>query len=150
GEEGKPLQVLFGGIHQSAPSLKHAGIGHGDFVFPVSVYKGSLYVLAGVVVDKFVGLADYAVNQLGLDEDSVLGLDEYRIKELIRNCCGELGHRQPYGCGIEVLLTEWSTPLRFDVVVPGDKLGDVTFCPASGAPMGLKHIKDGKLTSGVS
>jgi hypothetical protein len=26
GEEGKPLQVLFGGVHQSSPSLKGSGI----------------------------------------------------------------------------------------------------------------------------
>lgn len=54
GDEGKPLQVLFGGIHQSAPSLKRAGIAPGDVVFPVSVYNGSLYILAGAVVDKLV------------------------------------------------------------------------------------------------
>jgi hypothetical protein len=61
GGEGKPLQVLLGGIHQSAPSLKRAGIAPGDVVFPVSVYNGSLYILAGAVVDKFIELADYAI-----------------------------------------------------------------------------------------
>src|SRR5262245_18322599 len=90
GEEWKPLQVLFGGIHQSAPSLRHAGVGHGDLVFPVTVYKGILYVLAGVIVDRFVELIEYAVNHLGLERSSVVGLHEYQIKDLINEQCGQL------------------------------------------------------------
>jgi hypothetical protein len=80
GDEGRPLQVLFGGTHQSAPSLKSVGIGHGDIVFPVTVHKGTLYVLAGVIVDRFVEIEEYAIDQLGLDRHSVTGLHEYQIR----------------------------------------------------------------------
>jgi hypothetical protein len=150
GDEGKPLHVLFGGIHQSAPSLKHAGIRPRDLVFPITVLKGTLYVLAGVVIDKFVELAEYAVTHLGLEPHSVAGLHEYQIKGLIEERCGHLGHRQPYGCGIEVALAATSTPLRFDRAVAPGQLEEITFCPRRGAPLGLKHIKDGKLASSIS
>ena len=150
GEEGKPLQVLFGGIHQSAPSLRHAGVGHGDLVFPVTVYKGILYVLAGVIVDRFVELIEYAVNHLGLERSSVVGLHEYQIKDLINEQCGQLGHRHPYGCGTEVALAKSSTPLRFDLAVAPEKLEEITFCPRKGAPLRLKHIRDGKLANSIS
>lgn len=150
GVEGKPLQVLFGGIHQSAPSLKHAGIGHGDIVYPVSVSKGTLYVLAGVVVDEFVELAEYAVNQLGLARRFVAELEENKIKDLIQRHCRQLGHRQPYGCGTEVALATRSSPLRFDLAVAKELLEKITFCPRKGTPSGLKHIKDGKLVSSIS
>lgn len=151
GDEGKPLHVLFGGSHQSAPSLKHAGIGPGDLVFPVAVFKGTLYVLAGVVIDRFVELADYAITHLRLEPHSVAaGLHEYQIQDLIEERCGHLGHRQPYGCGIEVALAAKSTPLRFDRAVAPEQLEEITFCPRRGAPLGLKHIKDGKLASSIS
>jgi hypothetical protein len=80
----------------------------------------------------------------------VTGLDDYEIKELIRNQFGQLGHQNPYGCDTEVALADRSTPLRFDIAVPPEKLGDIVFCPRNGAPLGLKHIKDGKLASSIS
>jgi hypothetical protein len=150
GEEGKPLQVLFGGVHQSAPSLKGGGIEPGDIVFPVSVHRGCLWVLAGVIVREFVEIVDYAVDQLGLERETVDGLHEYEVKNLIAAQCGVLGHRAPYGCGTEVALAERSTPLRFDVTVPPEHLAAVTFCPRKGPPVGLKHLEGGRLASAVS
>jgi hypothetical protein len=150
GEVGRQLEVLFGGVHQSAPSLKRAGIKPGDAVFPVSVYQGSLYLLAGAVIREFVSLDEYAVSQLGLERRAVAGLDEYQLKQLIAEKCGELEHRAPYGCGTEVALVECSTPLRFDVIVPPERLPDIKFCPRKGAPISLRHIEDGKLTSAIS
>lgn len=142
--------MLFGGTHHSAPSLKSAGIGHGDIVFPVMVYKGTLYVLAGVVIDRFIELEEYAIDQLGLDRSSVTGLHEYRLKELIQKQCGQLGHRRPYGCGIEVALAATSTPLRFDLAVAPEHLADITFCPRRGGVMHLKYVNDGKLAHSTS
>jgi hypothetical protein len=150
GDEGRPLQVLFGGAHQSAPSLKRAGIGHGDIVFPVTVHKGALYVLAGVVVDRFVGIEEYAIDQLGLDPRSVTGLREYQLQERIQKECGLLGHRRPYGCGTEVALAARSTPLRFGLAVAPEHVADITFCPRKGGAMRLKYVDNGKLTHSTS
>jgi hypothetical protein len=150
GEEGRPLTALFGGVHQSAPSLLRARIGQGDIVFPVSVRKGAVLLLAGAVVSRFVTLAEYAIAHLGIDRSQVEGLHDYAIKELLAARLGYLGHRSPYGCGTEVALISKSTPLRFDNPVPPHRLKDVRFCPRKGEPLGLKHCVDGKLTSAIS
>jgi len=150
GDSGKALQVLFGGTHQSAPSLVRAGIVAGDIVFPVSVYRGALYVLAGVVVGEFTPLRDYTTRDLGLPRAEVEGLIEFDLVEQIHQRCGVLGHREPYGCSIEVARAASSTPLRFDNAVPSEQLERITFCPRRGEPLGLKHIKEGKLTSPLS
>ncbi|MBX7224055.1 MAG: hypothetical protein K1Y36_29335 [Blastocatellia bacterium] len=150
GEAGKPVTVLFGGIHQSAPSLKRAGIESGDVVFPLWVNQKNLYVLTGVVVEELIDLSAYAVNQLGMDPVEIEGRPEYAIKQLIGEKFGYLGHRSPYGCGIEVFLVERSTVLRFDNPVPGDQLSAIRFCPRKSPPAGLLHVDEGKLKSNVS
>lgn len=150
GDSGKALQVLFGGTHQSAPSLKRAGIVSGDIVFPVAVSQGTLYVLAGVVVGTFTTLLDYTTHDLGLPRVELEGLIEFDLLEYIQQRCGVLGHREPYGCSIEVARAATSTPLRFDNAVPSEQLERITFCPRRGEPLGLKHVKEGKLTSPIS
>lgn len=150
GDSGKALQVLFGGTHQSAPSLVRAGIVAGDIVFPVSVYRGELYVLAGVVVGEFTTLKDYTTHELGLPGTDVEELIEFDLVDQVQQRCGALGHREPYGCSIEVLRATASTPLRFDNAVPSEQLERITFCPRRGEPLGLKHVKDGKLISPLS
>src|SRR5688500_2604680 len=150
GDAGKPISVLFGGEHLSAPSLRRFGVEPGDCVFPIMVQKGLLYVLAGVIVDRYIDLKDYAVEHLGIERSALVGLHDYQIKQLIVERCGELGHRMPYGCGTEVALTESSTPLRLDRVFPAELLSHIQFCPRRGKPVGLNHVKDGKITTSVS
>jgi hypothetical protein len=150
GDTGKPLTVLFGGIHQSVPSLKRAGVGPGDLVFPLLVHKGSIHIIAGTVVKEFVDLNTYATEQLGLDRADVDGLYEYRITELITRRLGALGHRSPIGCGIEVALVARSTPVRFDLTVPAEQVDSIRFCPRNAKPVGLRHVDAGKLKSAIS
>jgi hypothetical protein len=149
GEEGKPLTVLFGGNHQSCPSLARAGIRRGDFVFPLLVREGILHIVAGTVVNEFISLDSYVVDHLLLDRAELEGLPEHRLKEVLQRV-GIAGHRLPYGCGIEVLLVEYSTPIRFDVVVPPESLECFVFRPRKGPPMALRHVEDGKLKSSLS
>jgi hypothetical protein len=149
GEEGQPLTVLFGGIHQSCPSLKRAHISHGDVVFPIMVHRGELHVLARAVIKEFISLQSYLSEHLKLPPAEIDGLPEYRVGEVLTRF-GITGHRVPHACGIEVALVEHSTPLRFDVVVPSASLEKITFCPRKGPPIGLQHIEDGKLKSSLS
>ena len=149
GEEGKPLTVLFGGNHQSCPSLARAGLRRGDFVFPLLVREGILHIVAGTVVNEFISLDSYLVDHLLLDRAELKGLPEYRLKEVLQRL-GIAGHRLPYGCGIEVLLVEHSTPIRFDVVVSPENLESFVFRPRKGPPMALRHVENGKLKSSLS
>ena len=150
GDEGKPLTVLFGGIHQSAPSLAHAGIDTGDVVFPLVVYKQTIHVIAGAVVREFIDLDDYILKHLRLKLEDRRGWHGFGGAGWPPNATIPLGHRQPYGCGTEVALVERSTPARFDVTVPPDKLASIAFCPRKGQPIALRHVEDGRLTKSIS
>ena len=149
GEEGKPLTVLFGGEHQSCPSLARAGIKRGDVVFPLLVREGRLYIVTRTVVNEFISLYSYLVEHLLIDSAEVDGVPDYRLKEVLQRF-GIAGHRVPYGCGIEVLLVERSTPIRFNIVVPPESLKSVTFRPRKGPPVALRHVEDGKLKNSLS
>ena len=147
GDAGKPLTVLFGGMHQSCPSLARAAIAEGDIVFPLLVHKGALHIISGAVVKNFIGVEAYLRDHLRVETADV---PEYRLRDAIEPKLGPLGHRMRYVCGIEVLLVERSTPIRFDVTVPPERLADIMFSPRKGPPAGLKHIEDGKLKSALS
>ena len=149
GEEGKPLTVLFGGEHQSCPSLARAGIKRGDVVFPLLVRDGTLHTIAAAVVDRFISLDSYLVEHLSLNRTELEGVPDYRLNEVLKRF-GIAGHRVPYGCGIEVLLVERSTPMRFDITVPPEDLERVSFRPRKGPVMGLRHVEAGKLKSSLS
>jgi len=149
GEEGKPITVLFGGEHQSCPSLARAGIAHGDIVFPLLVNKGELLIVAGVVAGRFISLRSYLTEHLMLPSPQIEGVLDFRLKEVLPPM-GITGHRVPYGCGIEVLLVERSTPISLEVLVPPECLTAIRFCPKKGPPMELRHIQDGRLKSSLS
>jgi hypothetical protein len=137
---------MFGGIHQSAPSLKRAGVSAGDMVVPVRVLKGEFYVIACAIIREFITLADYAVR-VGVAREAVEGLAEFQIKDAIARIASPRGHRAPYGCGTEVALVDRSTPIRFDVRVPVDSLKNICFCPRRGGRSVLGPIVGGRLKS---
>src|ERR1700704_3727224 len=97
GDEGKPLTVLFGGSHQSCPSLARAGIGEGDVVFPLQVHKGVLHILSWAVAKKFIGVEAYLREHLHIETADV---PDYRLKEAVEAKLGPLGHRMRYVCGV--------------------------------------------------
>src|SRR5689334_17346423 len=88
GDAGKPLTVLFGGVHQSAPSLKRARVGPGDVVFPLFVDTRSLHVVSAAVVRDYIPLADYVVGDLHFPEEAVAGKFEYQIDDLLAGASG--------------------------------------------------------------
>jgi len=149
GDEGKNLTVMFGGVHQSAPSLKRAGIVDGDQVFPVRVLKGQLYIIARLIAGEFISLEEYTVEHLNLPAKDVLGLHEFQIMQLIQEHWPDLGYRMPKGCGIEVLLGSSGSAIHFDLIVPPVILENLTFCSRK-ARMKLKHVENGILKKSIS
>jgi hypothetical protein len=59
GQEGTRLALLFGGPHTSEPSFRRAGVSAGDFVYPVRVLKGTVYVLARLRVQRILSVAEW-------------------------------------------------------------------------------------------
>lgn len=149
GDEGKKLNVVFGGIHLSAPSFRKARVESGDFVYPLRVYKGTLFVVARLKIKTYISLEEYVVQFLGLSAEEISGLYEYQIKELVGSKFPCLGQELPYGCGIEVLLGEEGTPIRLDNAVLPAQLEAITFCSKRGR-QGLKFIENGRIKNTLS
>jgi hypothetical protein len=59
GQEGKRLEVLFGGPHTSEPSFRRYGVKEGDYIYPVRLLKGTLYVIGRMRVKHLLSLAEY-------------------------------------------------------------------------------------------
>jgi hypothetical protein len=53
---GARLTVLFGGPHLSQPNFRRAGVHEGDYLHPVRVLGGSLYVLGRMRVRQLISL----------------------------------------------------------------------------------------------
>jgi hypothetical protein len=58
-QEGTPLTLLFGGPHTSEPSFRRAGVTPGDWIYPVRVLKGTMYVLARMRVQRILSLDEW-------------------------------------------------------------------------------------------
>jgi hypothetical protein len=84
GQEGKRLEVLFGGPHTSEPSFRRYGVIEGDYIYPARLLKGTLYVMGRMRVKHLLSLAEYVERYPHLFEgcepsDPVAVLGENRI-----------------------------------------------------------------------
>ncbi|MFJ1705916.1 hypothetical protein [Kitasatospora sp. NPDC088346] len=134
GRVGEPPPVAFSGVHTSLPAWSTARAD--DEVYALHVNRCAVYVVSRMrVIDRERG-----------------------------ECCGPApagwsdpafpGHRDwsmlgAGGCGAAVVHVD-STPVRFDVPVPGDLLGGLTWRNRRGVTRGLKHVVDGRLERAVS
>lgn len=65
-----PIKVVFGSIHSRMPSI--ASIKVGDVVFPVTLTKKRLYVLARLPVTHREPAFDYCMRELGTDHGALI------------------------------------------------------------------------------
>ncbi len=131
GDGGKPLQVLFGGVHLSCPGYTNHGVVQQDLVYVVSVRAGRLYLLGRMKVRD------------------ILPVDEYREKH--RPLLGPdapLHARQCDGCLSEALLGVEGTPLRFTRGVPVEVLERLRFRNKRGEERGVQ-LENGRFNSGT-
>ena len=130
---GARLTVLFGGPHLSQPNFRRAGVNEGDFLYPVRVLSGSLYVLGRMRVRQLISLED---SQTGATLDTYL--QRYPQWRWLQESCTN-----------EVVVGQDGTPLRLDLVVPPDLLERLTFSSRR-KERTLKHVQDGRLTYTIS
>ena len=62
GQASKPLTVLFGGPHQSEPRFRRFGVQPGDYLYPLRVAGGVLYVLGRMRVRQLLSVEEYVAN----------------------------------------------------------------------------------------
>lgn len=68
GDEGKPLEVVYGGAHTSQPLLSRYRVRRGHRLYPISVHQGALLIIAGMTVEEIIDWREYVVRFLGVDE----------------------------------------------------------------------------------
>lgn len=147
GEIGKPLQVIFGGEHQSVPSLSKFKVKAGDHVFPIRVHKRALYVIARLTISKIISLEEYFTDELCVSKKD-LKLHVWDLQDKLNRKHPELGHRVPYGCVFEAGLGA-GTPMTIDCVYPPELLHEIRYSSNRGERP-IKHVSNGQITHTVS
>ncbi len=144
GDAGKPLRVLFGGSHQSQPSLSAFGVVAGDDVLVLRVEKGRLFIIAGLRVREYITLRRYLLEVLGLPE-SYAELPLFQLEAALAGEHPEWGHLLPWGCLVEVAVGDGSS-IDFDRMVPADAVQRIRFVTRDGERP-IKHLEGGVIKS---
>lgn len=142
GELGKPIEVLYGSPHTSAPSLHRYQVGPGDIVYIVAMRSGELFLVTRLVIREIVCVKEY-LRRLGVSE-AILALHLFDLEEQLKTLRPELGHRLPFGCVDEAALPSVSTPARLDLQIPSAALQRLVFRTMRGIERGLA-LREGKM-----
>lgn len=148
GDIGKSLRVLFGGPHQSQPSLSAFGVIPGDYVLVIRVEKGRLFLVGGIQVQEYVTLSRYLSEMLELPE-SYASLHLWELEATLESEHPEWGHLLPWGCPAEVALGVNGTPIRLDLAVPTETVERLRFTSKRGERP-IRHVEGGLIKSSVS
>ena len=133
GDDG-PLAVIFGGPHQSQPSL--GKIKTGDKIFPITVINGKMYILGLMEIEKFISEDDYIKTYLGGIKNDMWDAYCTKNKKLIT-------HKIPWNCVNKVALGKNGTKI-IKRELPENKINIIKLGSKEGEEMPLK-IKDNKI-----
>jgi len=142
---GQPLRVLFGGLHQSAPSFKSFGVQPGDSVYPVSVRDGVMHIVGRLDVDAIVPVTQYLAARFGMPDDEDYDWEDAVEALLARK--PKLLPLLPEGCIAEAAVGKGRTTIRFDRAVPGEVLKCLRLTSRTGPVRRLRDLENGRLKS---
>jgi hypothetical protein len=148
GQLGSRPDVLFGGPHLSEPRFSKYHIRAGDYILPIRVERGVMYILSRMRVSQLMALDSYIDSY----PDVFTGCDTGKAPFAILDDWLRLHPDKRYlvaSCTDEVALIEEATPLRLDLAVPPDLLQRLVF-KSGNRENKLGSIVDGKLTSSLS
>jgi hypothetical protein len=147
-QEGKPLTLLLGGPHLSQPSFRRAGVKAGDWVYPISVYRGILYIIARMPVQRLSPIEDY------IDQHPEL-FAKYKHHGHVLSTLQAYFDDHPeqrylfHTCTDEVVIGIDGTPICFDVALPSEQTEQVRF-RSQRRERPIKHLDNGRITSAIS
>jgi hypothetical protein len=147
-QEGARLEVLFGGPHSSMPSHKRYGVKAGDYLYPIHVDKGVMYLLGRMRVREILTLEEYLDRNPEMLE-GIIKDPEYPDLTLSRYM--ERHREKIYlapSCTDEAVIGEEGTPIRLGIAVPGDLLERLEYRSRRGVRK--PKVKDGKLQNWMS
>jgi len=137
-----PLSVMFGGPHTSLLSV--ARLKPDDWVYPMMISAGSLFVIGRMRIAAIIPYEDFARDR---GKISVTGEGRWvATANGLRRIHPHPGHRSPSGSCIDhVAIGESGTPLRLDNAIPAAALATLRFGPKAGREQPLKGIAGGRL-----
>jgi hypothetical protein len=147
-QEGARLEVLFGGPHSSLPSHKRYGVKAGDYIYPIRVDKGVMYILGRMRVREILTLEEYIESNPQMFE-GIAKDPEYPDLTLSRYM--ERHRERIYlapTCTEEAVVGEEGTPIKLGIAVPGDVLERLEYRSQRGVRK--PKVKDGKLQNWMS
>lgn len=147
-QEGTRLEVLFGGPHSSEPSLRRYRVREGDWIYPVRVHRGVLYVIGRMQVKQIISLQEYIEQSPQAFADCEPGRFPAETFGNYLMLHPEKHYLAPT-CTEDVAVGQNGTIIRLDVAVPPSLLESLRFRSRQ-KERGLKHIEDGRLKSAVS
>jgi len=142
-QEGRVLDILFGGPHTSEPSFRRAAVKPGDYVYPVRVYQGILYLIARMRVMEILPLQEYIERY----PDVFKGCDHSPWPSVTFDNYLKLHPEIRYlapTCTDEVVLGVEGTPIRLDRKFPSEFVEALRF-RSQRRERGLKHIQNGRI-----
>jgi hypothetical protein len=147
-QESARLEVLFGGPHSSEPSFSRYGVKEGDYIYPIRVSKGVLYVIGRMRVKRIISLEEY------IEQNPQIAAEGEKNRwpmMTFGNYLASHPERQYLAptCTSEVVIGEDGTPIRLDVMVPPDLLERLRFRSRK-RERGIKHIENGRLKHVIS
>jgi hypothetical protein len=165
GWEGRSLEILFGGPHTSEPSFRAACVRPGDYVYPVAVHGGTLYLLGRTRVRRILDLEDYVAERPDLfapylaeppawaSRQDHVGLTPRSVQataafDRFRAARPEMQALAPT-CTDEAVECEDGSPLHFALAVPPDLLARLRFRSRRRERDLAKHIRDGRLVQSL-
>lgn len=143
GDAGSALEVVFGGTHMSYPAPSRYGVSKGDVIYPVTVIKKALHVIARFQVTAILPIQQYSADVLKLPKE-LYELNLFDLTQLLPKTHPTLGHRGPHHCVDEAVMGE-GTPISFDCVVPPEMLDAIRLVNSKGEERPVSFVVDGKL-----
>ena len=144
-KDAGPIEVIYGGEHQSMPSISSIRVG--DTIIPLAISDGSLYLVARMTVSRIEDPSAYMEAEYGLRKEPGIMWDSFL--ELIMTQPENLGHRIPRTCPTVAAVGIWGSEIRFDRKVPESILPVLKFGPKDKETK-IIGIENGKLKSSVS
>jgi hypothetical protein len=146
------FDLLFGGPHQSLPSLIRAGVRAGDWIYPIHVRDFALHVLGRMRATRVLTLAEFASeNPHRADGVGRPGFDAV-VAELDGRTPAprrpEVTYLAPT-CTEDAVVGDAGTPLWFDLTVPGEVVARLRYRSRRGE-RAVKHVVEGRVKSHVS
>ena len=139
-DEKSPLSVVYGGPHQSLPSL--GKVKPGDWVYPLRVKSGKLFLIGKMKVVTIRDAEEY-LAEIGIPRLKGELWDTISVKYIKTHPA--FGHKIPRTCVDDVALGTEGTPICFNLEVPLSLVEQLQFGTVAGKETGLP-LKAGKVS----